>query len=781
MAVAVAPTVVTAAPAPSAASLASPTVTVAGVSPMAQPVSGVASYPSRPAPGSAYLPLGPLRRTLLRLALGCTRTGTPAVRLRGDAASGSAATAARGRVRLEFRVAAAVAGPAAAVDADGGAVVAVTPPAEGVHNEWVDLMGDRLSDLDMAVTVVGPGGVRLGAAAVLGVELRDRKGVLQRPLMSPVSGRLVGTLTLDFLVVTPLAGGAATAAAAGATVGGGAAAAAAATGSGGGGSLPPCRPPTVPLPANAARVAATLPASAACAAPIPPRFAGHRGVGKRGTSRVQENTLLSFLSATRGPHVSAVELDVQLTRDGHPVIYHDFFVKRVGVDVDVPVYSLTLEQWRKLAPSLMESSGVGHPAEVPGAGRLTAAGGGGSGGGVSGGGGNGGGVGGDHPERPVGGAGSTSGARPYSSDDVDAAERPRKGATGSAAAYPPFRPDGVLHDELPTLKRICRKVPADVGFLVELKVPPPELLAERSLPYPERNTLVDATLARVFREANNTGRSISFLSFDADVVLMLQLKQDRYPVYYLNSETREPLNDQTDPRTITFGGGLAWASACRLAGMVLSADMVLEDGGSDRVAAVKAAGMTLMTYGTANSKPKDALLQMTMGVDGVIADNVAVVAAEVVRQSVAGGPPTLVADATDSPPLPVRRPVGGSGSGAGNGSGASDGSGSGSSSGGGVSVEEAAPPPVSRWAGTPTDRIRSRPPGGGSVTLPPAGASSSGGGGGAWNGSSTSSVGSVTESVASLVSSLDEDDDDEIHAGMEAVSDAPPLGLTRLY
>lgn len=181
MAVAVAPTVVTAAPAPSAASLASPTVTVAGVSPMAQPVSGVASYPSRPAPGSAYLPPGPLRRTLLRLALGCTRTGTPAVRLRGDAASGSAATAARGRVRLEFRVAAAVAGPAAAVDADGGAVVAVTPPAEGVHNEWVDLMGDRLSDLDMAVTVVGPGGVRLGAAAVLGVELRDRKGVLQRP------------------------------------------------------------------------------------------------------------------------------------------------------------------------------------------------------------------------------------------------------------------------------------------------------------------------------------------------------------------------------------------------------------------------------------------------------------------------------------------------------------------------------------------------------------------------------------------------------------------------
>lgn len=751
MAVAVASTVVPA-PAPPAAPLAPRMVTVAGVASTSSGLGGVARYPGRPAPGSAVLLPGPLRRTLLRLALGCTRTGAPAVRLRKGAAS--AAAAAPGRVRLEFHVAAAAVGPAAAADADGGAVVAVTPPAEGVHDEWVDLMGDRLGDLDMAVTVVGPGGARLGAAAVLGVELRDRKGVLQRPLMSPVSGRLVGTLTLDYLIVTPLAGGAATAAAAAAPIGG----LPAANGNGGG-SLPPCRPPTVPLPSNAAKVAVTLPASVA--ATPPPRFAGHRGVGKRGTSRVQENTLLSFLSATRGPHVSAVELDVQLTRDGHPVIYHDFFVKRVGVDVDVPVYSLTLEQWRKLAPSLMESSGVGHSTEVTGGGRSMAGGGGGggSGGGVGGDGG-----GGDHGERPVGGAASSGVARPYSSDDVDAAERPRKGATGPAGAYPPFRPDGVLHDELPTLKRICRKVPADVGFLVELKVPPPELLAARSLPYPERNTLVDATLARVFREANNAGRCISFLSFDADVVLMLRLKQDRYPVYYLNSETREPLNDRTDPRTISFDGGLAWASACRLTGMVLSADMILEEGGSDRVAAVKAAGLTLMTYGTANSKAEDALRQMNMGVDGVIADNVAVVAAEVVRQSVVAGPPTLMSATAEAPPSPGRRPLGSNGSGG----------------GGGVSLQESAPPPVGRWASTPGDRIRSKTSGGGTSSLPPSGAGGSGGGG-AWNGSSASSVGSVTESVASLVSSLDEDDDDEIHEEMDAVSDAPPLGLTRLY
>jgi len=726
MAVAVAPPVVT----PRVPSPAPRTVAPSTIASPQQSAAGVAHYPGRPAAGSAELPAGPLRRTLLRMALGSSRTGTPAVQLRGAAAAKAAET-----LVLEFHVAAATAGPAAVADEDGGAVVAVRPPVNGVHDEWVDLLGGSLTDFDMTVQVVGPGGARLGGAAVLGCELRDRKGVLQRPLTSPTTGRLVGTLTLDFVVVTPLAVGAA----------GGAAGAAA-------GSLPPSRPPTAPVATAGATPTAPPPSTAlAAGAPVPPRFAGHRGVGKRGTSWVQENTLLSFLSATRGPHVSAVELDVQLTRDGHPVIYHDFFVKRVGVDVDVPIYSLTLEQWRKLAPSLMESSGAGHPPTTrpaSGAGGAERAGGGGSGSNIH-------------------------GNRSYSSDDVDAG----KGGAGQSPVYPPFRSDGVLHDELPTLKRICRKVPADVGFLVELKVPPPHLLAARSLPYPERNALVDATLARVFCETNNAGRPISFLSFDADVVLMLRLKQDRYPVYYLNSEVREVLNDKTDPRTTTFAGGLAWAVAARVHGMVLTADMVLEAEGAARVAAVKAAGLTLMTYGVANMTPANAVRQMELGVDGVIADNVAVVAAEVVRHATAAGPPAAaaapaVAPTPGAPPSPSLHRASG-----------------------GVSEEEAPPAPRRRHRGSSSDgsggvgaataaaaggsgRIRN---GTGGALASRVGGTGAGGGGRAP--SSASSVVSNTESVASLVSSLDEDDDDDIHLPlrMETVSEAPPLGLTRLF
>ena len=60
--------------------------------------------------------------------------------------------------------------------------------------------------------------------------------------------------------------------------------------------------------------------------PFASRLVGHRGAGGRGTTVLQENTVLSFLSAVRGKDVGAIELDVQLTRDGVPVIHHDFFV-----------------------------------------------------------------------------------------------------------------------------------------------------------------------------------------------------------------------------------------------------------------------------------------------------------------------------------------------------------------------------------------------------------------------------------------------------------------------
>ena len=76
------------------------------------------------------------------------------------------------------------------------------------------------------------------------------------------------------------------------------------------------------------------------------RVIGHRGLGKNSTSRkslqLGENTLQSFIAAAN-LGASYVEFDVQLTKDHVPVIYHDFLVAETGIDV--PMHALTLEQF----------------------------------------------------------------------------------------------------------------------------------------------------------------------------------------------------------------------------------------------------------------------------------------------------------------------------------------------------------------------------------------------------------------------------------------------------
>ncbi|KAE8342246.1 hypothetical protein BDV24DRAFT_130587 [Aspergillus arachidicola] len=79
---------------------------------------------------------------------------------------------------------------------------------------------------------------------------------------------------------------------------------------------------------------------------------GHRGLGKNMASRnslqLGENTVQSFIAAAN-LGASYVEFDVQLTKDHVPVIYHDFLVSETGIDA--PVHTLTLEQFLQLGDS----------------------------------------------------------------------------------------------------------------------------------------------------------------------------------------------------------------------------------------------------------------------------------------------------------------------------------------------------------------------------------------------------------------------------------------------
>ncbi|WP_413581788.1 glycerophosphodiester phosphodiesterase [Bdellovibrio sp. HCB288] len=83
----------------------------------------------------------------------------------------------------------------------------------------------------------------------------------------------------------------------------------------------------------------------------PPRYQGHRGYWKGGA---QENTLASFKDAKeRG--LEMVEMDVQLSKDGHVVVFHDEDLKRIANDPRkvIDVTAAELEQIAQI-PTLRE-------------------------------------------------------------------------------------------------------------------------------------------------------------------------------------------------------------------------------------------------------------------------------------------------------------------------------------------------------------------------------------------------------------------------------------------
>ncbi|CRG84290.1 Glycerophosphodiester phosphodiesterase GDE1 [Talaromyces islandicus] len=90
-----------------------------------------------------------------------------------------------------------------------------------------------------------------------------------------------------------------------------------------------------------------------------PMVIGHRGLGKNFASRnslqLGENTIQSFIAAAN-LGASYVEFDVQLTKDHVPVIYHDFLVSETGIDA--PVHTLTLEQFLHLSNATSKQSDI---------------------------------------------------------------------------------------------------------------------------------------------------------------------------------------------------------------------------------------------------------------------------------------------------------------------------------------------------------------------------------------------------------------------------------------
>ena len=97
----------------------------------------------------------------------------------------------------------------------------------------------------------------------------------------------------------------------------------------------------------------------------PTQVVGHRGSGANTTARsnlqLGENTIQSYKSAAK-LGASALEFDVQLTKDLVPVIFHDFLVMEAGGDT--PLYTLRLNQFRHLSEAQTSRGNLSGMAEA---------------------------------------------------------------------------------------------------------------------------------------------------------------------------------------------------------------------------------------------------------------------------------------------------------------------------------------------------------------------------------------------------------------------------------
>lgn len=237
--------------------------------------------------------------------------------------------------------------------------------------------------------------------------------------------------------------------------------------------------------------------------------AGHRGSGSGRRmdlpDELLENTVASFNYAHQHG-ADMCELDVLVSADGVPVVYHDFDVDAVAAQQSsdelgkfrVQVNEFTVKQLRDFRLlSLQDGKGCPYTLNVP----------------------------------------------------------------NQAETNRPF----------PTLAQVLDQVDKTCGLNIEIKWP--QLLESGRMEARrcrEINDYVDRIINVVDKHAHD--RRVVLESFDADLVIMLRMKQNRFPVIFLSQGMTDLYERYVDVRARSVRNGIYFAQAFDLAGI----DLILE-------------------------------------------------------------------------------------------------------------------------------------------------------------------------------------------------------------
>ncbi|KAL8830339.1 MAG: hypothetical protein Q9170_005775 [Blastenia crenularia] len=273
---------------------------------------------------------------------------------------------------------------------------------------------------------------------------------------------------------------------------------------------------------------------------------GHRGSGANSATHTNlqlgENTIQSYLSAVK-LGASAVEFDVQLTKDLVPVIFHDFLVMESGSDT--PVYTLRLDQFQHLSEAQVPKSDLPSMAESRYRERNSE-------------------LNDLHPKL-----------RSKSLDEydrsryLDLVDRMRYTESVMAGDYKGNLRGNSVQGVFPTFEKMFIDLPETTAFNVEMKYPMLWEAEDRNMDCfaPEINAYVDIVLSTIDRLAGK--RSITFSSFSPEVCILLTLKQRDYPILFLSKAGSIPVGDV---RCSGLQQSIRFAQSWSLAGIVMLSD-----------------------------------------------------------------------------------------------------------------------------------------------------------------------------------------------------------------
>lgn len=331
-----------------------------------------------------------------------------------------------------------------------------------------------------------------------------------------------------------------------------------------------------------------------------PIVIGHRGTGQNDPSRrrlqIGENTLDSFQSA-KDFGASYIEFDVQITKDGAPIIYHDFLMSETGIDA--PLHTVSLEQFMYVDEDQSKPMDTLSAAEKK------------------------------YLERNGNAAAQGLKQRSHSligfeqgraQDLINRMKHTFEFKLNESRGFESYK--GNIRSEyirasFLRLEDLFHKLPEDMSFDVEIKYP---MLFEAHDWHMdqyalEANYVVDTILSVVLRLAGK--RKLFFSSFSPEICILFALKQNTYPVLFLTESGHIP---SADARADSLQDALHFARAWGLPGIIARSQPLIAS--PFLVRHVKDHDLLCISWGELNDEPKNAEIQAEAGLDAIIVNNV---------------------------------------------------------------------------------------------------------------------------------------------------------------